>query len=77
MKPADKNTHDKIKSIFEALNYNSGQIGAALNISAKAAQQKKNLTQYCKFTAKDLDKTKTFLSGLNSTINNFLCSCKD
>ena len=41
MKQTDKAAHEATSAIFEALNYSSGQIAAVLEISAKAAQQKK------------------------------------
>lgn len=66
MKQQDKAAHEATSAIFEALNYSSGQIAAVLEISAKAAQQKKQALKYAKFTAADLVTVRAFLDDLTA-----------
>ena len=41
MKKEYSKTHETVKSIFEALNYQSNQIGAALNIPQRRRNKKR------------------------------------
>lgn len=72
MKQTDKAAHEATSAIFDALNYSSGQIADVLKISAKAAQQKKTLYKYSKFTKEDLSAALAFLEAQKSTIAGIL-----
>lgn len=66
MKNEDRPTHNAVKALFNALEYKPAQIAKVLNISAKAAQLKRNEVEYSKYTAADLEKVLAFLDDLNA-----------
>lgn len=65
MKHEDRPTHEAVKALFNALDYKPAQIAKVLNISAKAAQLKRNEVEYSKYTQSDLEKTTAFLDKVN------------